>query len=142
MKYRLAEGAADYTLCAELIAEEGFPEGPIDFPTVMALDDDGELVGLLATTPHTEMVLAGPLVLRHDRRRPMTAIKLINLYELTMRGLGIESVIFHAVKDGFLTQGIDRYFPNIRPYAEDGEDQFFIWPLRKHDGEGRESTRA
>lgn len=131
MRYRLAEGATDYTLCKELIAAEGFPEQDLTFPTVMALDDDGEVIGLLATTPDPNMVLAGPLVLRHDKRRPFTALQIIQLYEMTMRGLGIESVIFHAVKDSFLTNGISRYFPNIRPYAEDGEDQFYIWPLRK-----------
>lgn len=134
MKYRLAQDAADYTVCRELIADEGFPETEIDFPTVMALDDDNELVGLLATTPNSEMILAGPLVLRQDQRRPFTAIRLINLYETTMRGLGISSVIFHAVKDSFLTQGVSRYFPDLKPYAEDGEDQFFIWPMRKADG--------
>lgn len=134
MKYRLAGDATDYTLCRELIADEGFPEGPIDFPTVMALDDNNELVGLLATTPDPNMVLAGPLVLRQDERRPFTAIKMINLYEMTMRGLGIDSVVFHAVKDSFLTKGVSRYFPDLKPYAESGEDQFFIWPMRKAHG--------
>lgn len=134
MKYRLASDASDYTLCRELIAAEGFPESPIDFPTVMAVDDNEEVIGLLATTPDSEMVLAGPLVLRHDKRRPFTAIKMINLYEMTMRGLGIESVIFHTVKGGFLTDGIDRYFPGLKPYAEDGEDQFYVWPMRKAHG--------
>lgn len=133
MRYRLADGAADYTLCRELITDNDIPITEIDFPTVMAIDDDGEVIGVLATTKHPEMVLAGPLVLRHDKRRPFTAIKLIQLYEITMRGLGIKSVIVHAVKNSFVSKGIDRYFENLRPYAETDDDTFFIWPLTRQE---------
>jgi hypothetical protein len=66
MKYRLADSATDYQLCKQLMAAEQFDDQDIDFPTIMALDDDNEVVGFLATTPNDEMVLAGPLVMRHD----------------------------------------------------------------------------
>jgi hypothetical protein len=140
VRYRLADGAIDYTLCRELAAAEGFPEHKIDFPTVMAVDDDNEVIGFLATQPKPDMVLAGPMVLRHDKRRPFTAIQMIQLYEMTMRSLGISSVIFHTIKGSFLSRGVGRYFPGIKPYSEAGEDQFFIWPLTKQEainGEGR-----
>lgn len=131
MKYRLAEGATDYTLCRELMAGEGFPDQEIDFPTVMAIDDDSEVVGLLATTPSPDAVLAGPLVMRHDKRRPFTAIQLIELYELTMRGLGINEVIFWTAKDSFLHRGLGRYFSNLTPYAVEDGKQFYNWPVSR-----------
>jgi hypothetical protein len=131
MKYRLAEGAADYTLCRELMAAEGFPELNIDFPTVMALDEAGEVVGMLGTIPDNDMVLAGPLVLRSDKRRPMLAVRMINLYEMTMRGLGISQFVFQTPRGGFLDQGVERYFPHMKPYAEEGDDVFYLWPVRQ-----------
>lgn len=139
MKYRLAADASDYTLCAELMADEGFGETKIDFPTVMALDDDGELIGMLATMPRDDMVVAGPLVLRSGVRRPMLAVRLINLYEVTMRGLGISSVLFFTDHDSFLHKGVNRYFPQLKPYAEDEHGLFFVWPLNKELADGRRS---
>lgn len=131
MKYRLANGAADYTLCKELIAAEQVDIVDLDFPTVMAIDDDEEVVGVMGTVPHEEMVLAGPLVLRHDKRRPFTAIKMLQLYEITMRGLGMKSVIFSTETDSFVDSAVRRYFPDIAPYAYKDGNRFYVWPLHK-----------
>lgn len=133
MRYRLAEGNTDYMLAKELAEAEGFQNTTPIFPTVIALDDDNEVVGMLATVPRDDMVLAGPLVLRHDKRRVFTALQLINLYEVTMRGLGMSRVVFHAVKDSFLDKGIKKYMPYMEPYAEEGPDAFYMWPLDRNE---------
>ena len=140
-RYRLANDATDYTLCRELLAAEGFTEvADIAFPTVMAVDDDGEVIGAMATTPHDDMVLAGPLVLRHDKRRPFTAKQLIQLYETTMRGLGIKSFIFQTIGDNMIWQAVNRYFPDLKPYAIEGENRFYVWPLRAEEPLNGQST--
>lgn len=132
VKYRLALDANDYILCRQLMLAEDFDDQDLDFPTVMALDDDNEVVGFFATTPNDEMVLAGPLVMRHDMRRPRTAIQLIQLYETTLRGLGMKSYIFHTdPRFKFVGTSIKKLYPDRMPYAVRDGKEYYVWPLTK-----------
>jgi hypothetical protein len=137
MKYRLAEGQPDYQLCRELMAEEHFDEQDIDFPTILALDDNNEVIGFLATTPHEEMVLAGPLVMRHDERRPRTAMRLMDLYQTMLRGLGMHSIIFGLdPRFDLLKNMLERYYPHIQPYGQGADGKiYYSWPLRQEVAE-------
>lgn len=136
MKYRLALDAADYSLCRQLMIAEDCDDQPLDFPTVMALDDDGEVVGFCATTPSDEMVLAGPMVMRHDMRRPRTALNIMQLYETTMRGMGITSMIFGTdPRYKFIPTMIEKLFPHVTSYAMRDGKAYYVWPLYKEMAE-------
>jgi hypothetical protein len=134
MKYRLADSATDYQLCKQLMAAEQFDDQDIDFPTIMALDDDNEVVGFLATTPNDEMVLAGPLVMRHDVRRPRTAIRMMDLYQITLRGLGLHSIIFSLdPRFDLMKKMFERYYPHIQPYSFKDGRAYYTWPLHNQE---------
>lgn len=126
MKYRVAEDERDFELCQKLMRMEGIPEAELIFPTIMAIDPYG-LAGFIATMPRSDMVLAGPLVLRSDKLRPFTALRLCELYEQVMLRLGIKSVVFGSDPDSFMTKALKRWFPEMAPYASDGPTQFYVW---------------
>lgn len=127
--YHVVESEIDYEACRRLMEAEGI-SGDITFPTIIALDGENEMVGFLATRPRDDMVLAGPLVMRRDKRRPMTAIRLIDMYRTAMRNMGIRSFIFGIDSDdSFIKKGLARYFPEASPYASNGEGTFYIWPV-------------
>ena len=128
MKYKVAEDERDFEACKKLARTEGLPEPECIFPTIMAIDEYG-LAGFIATAPRSDMVLAGPLVLRSDRVRTFTALRLCLLYQKVMTKLGIVSVIFGASPGSLLDKGIRRWFPNVTPYASDGESQYYVWKI-------------
>lgn len=87
MNYRVAISPADYRKCHTLVEEEGVV---LSFPTIMAEEEDGELVGFLSTHPKRTskgLVIAGPLVLKD--KRPLVAFRLGEQYDLLMKILGI-----------------------------------------------------
>lgn len=100
MNYRFAVSPADYRKCHSLMGEE---KTPLSFPTVMAEEDDGEIVGFLGThskKDHKGAVIAGPLVLKD--KRPIVAFRLCEKYELLMRVLGV--LFFFYTKDPSLAE--------------------------------------
>lgn len=87
MNYRLAVSPADYKKCHSIMGEEGVS---LTFPTVMAENEEGELVGFLSTQPKGKkkgIVIAGPLVLNGSH--PMVAFRLGEMYDMLMKALGI-----------------------------------------------------
>lgn len=122
--YRVAE-TADYYRAHKLAEAEGFGGCDFRFPTIVAYDD-GVLVGFIATADRPDMVLAGPLVIRSDRRRPWLAMRLLGLYEMVLKNMGITTYIFN-LEPGyeFLKRGMERYFPELEPYAGDGDRLFY-----------------
>lgn len=123
MRYREAN-PDDTKEINKLLRSYDWPEQELAWPTIVAHDDSG-LIGIFGTTPHTEMVLAGPLVMRDDKRRPMTLIRLVELYEAALSAVGIKSYIFHTRPDGPLYKYVRTVF-GIEPYSSDGENHFFI----------------
>lgn len=129
MKYKIAETPGDFASIDAMMKASGFAVEPIKFPTIMAADDEG-LVGFIATIDKPDMVLAGPLVLRQDRRHVFTALRLITLYDQVMQSLGMKSIIFYAdERDSFLVKGIKRWFPNVTPYSKKGTNLFYTWNI-------------
>lgn len=129
--YRIAQSDSDYDECRRLMRASGIIDNELGFPTLMA-DDEKGLLGFIATTPRSDMVLAGPLVMRQDKRRPLTALRLAQMYEMSLRNLGITSFIFYAdEKDSVFVKAMDRYFPEVRPYAKSGSTLFYSWHIDK-----------
>jgi hypothetical protein len=129
MRYRIAENADDYLNCHALMRQTGMPDQDIGFPTLMAIDESG-LIGFIATTPRNDMVLAGPMVMRQDKRRPMTALRLATMYERVLGDMGITSFIFYAdEKDSVFVRAMERYFPDVKPYLKKGSTLFYSWHI-------------
>jgi hypothetical protein len=125
IEYRRALNSHDYKLCHELMRMENIPKDTLGFPTMMAFED-GELIGMCATTIKNEMIVAGPLTVRSDRRRAFTALQLCVKYEEDLKSLGIVSYIFSAEYGGIMQKAIDRYMHGMKPYADDGKHKFYI----------------
>jgi len=122
--YRIARNPGDYKAAHDLMRGESFPEEKVGFPTILALDG-GSVVGMLSTRIQNGMIIAGPMILKSDRRRIKTAIKLAELYEISMKGMGISTFIFNTETDSIVDKFIQRY-SNMQPYATEGNQKFFI----------------
>lgn len=123
--YRIAEHAGDYRKIHELMKAEGFPPGRVSFPTLMAFRGD-ELVGFIATDTTQNMVIAGPMALKSDIKRPVLALRLAEKYEQVLKNLGIKSFIIAADPGSIVDQAIKRYFPDWKPYAGDGQRLYYL----------------
>jgi len=129
MKYKVAETPEDFKAAKKLLLAEGFAEQEIGFPTVMAWEGE-TLIGYITTTPHPDMVLGGPMVMKGDKQRVFTSVRLVELYEQTMLSLGITSVIFYADEnESPFVRGVRRWFPDVKPYAKKGSLLFYNWKL-------------
>lgn len=122
--YRLARNPGDYSGAQELARKEGFVKSKMTFPTILAMDKDG-IVGVLATRIENEMIVAGPMVVKSDRRRPRTVMRLAELYDIAMKGMGITSYIFHTEVDSIMDQTV-RKLELAEQYAGDGKNNFWI----------------
>lgn len=140
MKYHVASNTKDYNKVQALIQKEGITKTRLSFPTVMAFDGD-ELVGALGTRIDNKMIVAGPLVLRSDKRRVFTGIRLAEAYEMAMRNLGIKSFIIYGETGGLLTKAIERYYPGITPYSMKDGNSFYVWSI-DHGRRQPQDTRA
>lgn len=122
--FRTANSPKDFHKAHDLMRAEGVPEQSLGFPTLMAFEDD-EPIGLIGTNIQKGMIIAGPLVMKSDRRRIHTAIKMVEMYEMALRGMGISTFIFHVDEDSFLDKMISRY-SEYQPYATENKKKFFI----------------
>lgn len=129
MKFKVADSADDYMDCQALLQHEGsFPMQKLEYPTIMAFNDKDDLVGFLSTELQDDLIIAGPLVLKQDRTRPFTALSLITIYEAALKSMGISRFIFYvdtALTKGY-ARGIEKYFPDMTPYAEQGTKKFYV----------------
>lgn len=130
-RYRIAENGADYRKAHELIKAEGEEgEFQLSFPTLLALDE-GECVGVLGTNITQNYILAGPLVLKSDKKRTFTIIRLVELYDATMRTAGIRSFIFATdLKNKKWLEYIDNVL-HLTPYSYKDGKAWFIRNLKE-----------
>lgn len=128
MKYsmRVATTSEDFRRCHRLARTEGVKADRLSFPTVMALDEDKRLLGFLSTDTSQDLIVAGPLVMASDKRRPMLALKLAEAYELALRNLGITSYIMAVAPDSLMEKALQRYTPETECYAEAEGHKFYI----------------
>ena len=137
--YKIASNREEYDQVHALMRKEGVLRTRLDFPTIMAMEGDN-LVGSIGTRIDKKMIVAGPLVLRSDRQRIFTALRLAEAYEMAMRNLNIKSFIFYGEADGLLVRAIQRYYPHVTPYSVVGSNNFYIWKINdgwrgsKHTG--------
>lgn len=129
--YKIAETANDYKRVHALIKSEGVDDtASLAFPTIMAIEDE-EVVGCLGTNTQQSMIIAGPLVIKSDKKRTFTIIRLVEAYELVMKECKIKSFIFSAKADD--EQWL-RYIDEVlgfEPYYKDAENAWFIWKLKE-----------
>lgn len=141
MNFLMASEPKDYEMCQALMEEAGIPKvWGLIFPTVMAFQDR-KLVGFLSTRIEDKMIIAGPLVLKSDRRRIFTALRLAEAYESSMRTLGIKTFIFAGEAGGVLDRAIKRYYPHAVPYAVN-EDGMKFWTWRIDNGGQDDRSRT
>ena len=138
LNFIVASSPGHYQAAHRLLRSESAGKQSLGFPTIMAWDGD-DLVGICGTRIVDKMILAGPLVVRTDKRRLFTILRLCEAYETAMSGIGVTSFILSVEHGSILQRGMERYFPDQKPYAsEDGSD-FYIWKVR---GNGDQSKRT
>lgn len=125
MEYKVAATDDDYKLCYDLMKTEKVDHVDLELPTVMALDDDEQLMGFLGTHTNNDMIFAGPLVLAD--KNVLIAYTLCELYETAMRSLGVKAYIMTTEDGNFMDLAIKRYNPpNLEQYAREGSRTFYI----------------
>ena len=128
--YKIAENAMEYRKAHELIKSEGVVDMPLNFPTILAFDGE-EVVGVLGTDVSSGYIVAGPLVLKSDKKRTFTIIRLVEAYDYAMRSAGVKSFIFStALENKKWLEYIDTVL-ECKPYCyKDGR----AWFVRKLEG--------
>jgi hypothetical protein len=131
MKYRVAETDMEYVACKALLVEQGYDYQELAFPTIMALDGE-TLAGFVATTPRSDMVLAGPLVVSDVPGAPIVVAHLVRLYETAMQNMGITAFVFYTDEhDSPLGRAMTGMFKHIKPYAKVGSRLFYNWKTKE-----------
>lgn len=128
--YKIAENAAEYKKAHGLIKAEGVVDMPLAFPTILAMDGE-DVVGVLGTDVSSGYIVAGPLVLKSDKKRSFTIIRLVDAYDHAMRLAGVKSFIFSAsLENKKWLDYIDKVL-GFTPYSySDGR----AWFVRKLEG--------
>lgn len=125
--YKIAHDPGDYEDAHELLRAEGVDlKGyQLEWPTVLAYEEE-ECVGLISCYIENDLVVCGPLTLRSDIRRPVTALRLCERFEEALSGIGINSYIIRTDGESIITEAIPRYTPEMKPYAKEGDSYFYV----------------
>ena len=139
-KYKVVDTEQEYHACKKLLIKEKFPDQEFVFPTIIAYQGR-KLIGFLATSPDPDIILGGPLVMDTRKHRAWTAMKLISLYEEALFNIGVKRYIFwiDPSRSG-LTRGLKKYFTELKPYATEGDKEFYVRNLE--DGRFGQSSRS
>ena len=117
--YRLANSPADFKACHKLVKAESL-KGKLSSPTILA-ERDGELLGFFATQKNPAAVIAGPMIVREDKRGSgFIMVRLIEAYE---------KVLWKA--------GVRKYFITTDPEREkwnESLERMGYVPLEEHEG--------
>lgn len=90
-------GQRDKRRCRKIADAQGITD-PCSFPTVLA-ERDGQVLGFLATARSDKAVIAGPLVIAPEARRPVIVMmRLIEAYEVVLKRAGVVSFYFHVAE--------------------------------------------
>lgn len=125
-EYIVAQTSQDYKSCHELIKLENVDDTQLTFPTLMAYNKDDDLVGLLGTHISKGHVCAGPLVLRSDRARYWTIIRLVDTYDKVMSEMGLSYYIISVEQSN--KEWIDKVenLVGLKPYSTDENHRFYV----------------
>lgn len=125
IEFRRAATQQDYKLAHALMRAEKAPKQSLGFPTMLAFDGD-QLVGILGTMIQRNMIVAGPLLVRSDKRRAFTALQLCVKYEEDLTSLGIRTYLFSAEEGGIMEEAVKRYMHGMEPYAVENGRKWYI----------------
>jgi hypothetical protein len=140
LRYVVASTPGHYQAVHRFLREEGVEEKQhLAFPTIMAFDADDDLVGVCGTRIVDKMILAGPLMVRTDYRRLFTILRLCEAYEAAMSQIGVSTFILSVEHGSILQRGMERYFPDEKPYATEGNYDYYAWKVRAY---GHQRQRA
>jgi len=129
--YKIAENGADYRKAHALIKESGMDrEFQLSFPTILAMENE-EVVGVLGTNIEQDCILAGPLVLKQDKKRSFTILRLVELYDFTMRKAGIRSYLFCTELGNEKWLEYVERLGGLKPYSYKGGHAWFIRDLKE-----------
>ena len=135
LQFIVASSPGHYQAAHRLIKAEGGGRQSLGFPTILAYDGD-DLVGMCGTRIVNKMILAGPLMVRTDRRRMFTVLRLCEAYEAAMGSMGISSFILSVDRGSVLQRAVERYLPTQKPYATDDNTDFHVWKVRGYVDKG------
>jgi hypothetical protein len=122
----LASTEEDYEACRTLAKEEEVHDlTKLEYPTLLARDPEGNLIGFLGSYYHNEMLFAGPLVVK--KRHPRTAMALCEEYDRVCRTIGITGYLMYTEEGTFMHKGITKYnLPGFDQYAKEGNRIFYV----------------
>lgn len=83
-------------------------------------------MALLGTYIENNMIIAGPLTIDPAKKRPVTAFKMLEAYDIIMRDLGITSYVLPVEQGCIVEKVIDRYYSHISPYSVKDGYKFYI----------------
>jgi hypothetical protein len=94
-EYKVAVPGGAFNRLYALARKIGQPlkAGTLNWPTVFA-ERDGKVLGFLSTTPRTEFILSGPLVM--EQPKLLLAIRLGEAYDVVMRAANIPQYFITA----------------------------------------------
>ena len=119
--YRMAKPGGEYNRLYALMRKENGKQEPLGWPVVVA-EEDGKVVGFLATWPDEELLMAGPLVIEGSKRMWMF-IRLVEAYENVLRATGVKQYLFTVEKSN------EKQLARIRKVA----DGFHLTQVRETD---------
>lgn len=124
--YKLAEAPAEFRAIHELMRSEGRETKGVTFswPTVIGLEDD-EVVAAIGTTPSKKMIQAGPLVLKRNKDRRYTALRLMEVYEGLLRLVGVSTYTIFAYDEDEKTMLLLMKLPNTDVISEEADGVLF-----------------
>jgi hypothetical protein len=121
--YRIAQTPEEYQEASALALSEGMSSTKMKFPVILAYDGKA-MVGILGTHDRSDMVIAGPLVFRGDENRLPAILTAIDLYDMTMKYLGIQTYVFSAT--GRVKNIIEKKYGHLKPYATNSDGSWYI----------------
>jgi hypothetical protein len=118
-EYKIASTYDEYVDCHKLLKEDE----ELSYPTVMAVRD-GKTIGMMSTAKGDENLFATPLI----AKSVFVCIGLYELYEQTLKNLGVTHYLFNIEKDNTkMINVIERFF-EIKPYIEIDN---LLWYVRR-----------
>src|SRR5262245_15791229 len=93
--YRLVTRPQEYQRCHQFLKDQGYDEPRLTYPSIMAQRGE-ELIGVLATQPRSDAIVAGPVAV--SKGGLITAIRLFEAYERLLWHSGVRSYYFGVEK--------------------------------------------
>ena len=115
-EYKIASTYKEWKDCHGLLENDD----ELAYPTVMAVRD-GKAIGMISTASGDENLFASHIIANSI----FTCIKLYELYDRTMKGMGVDHYLFNIDKENKkMINAIEKLF-GIKPFSESDEMLFY-----------------